>query len=117
MVKNLVWSLLALPPTMTTLSALIQPGNVAVVTGASSGIGRAAALSWAAAGMHVYMLDIDEAELSAAAAKGSGSAVKAVTVDVANEAAMKAVADEVFASHETVHIFLITLVLAWVGEP
>lgn len=91
--------------TMTTLSALIQPGNIAVVTGASSGIGRAAALSWAAAGMRVYMLDIDAAELdeAAATAKGSGS-VNAVAVDVADEAAMKTVADEVFAKHETVHV-------------
>lgn len=96
--------------TMTTttptpsLTDLIQPGNVAVVTGASSGIGRAAALQWAAAGMHVYMLDIDGPELTAAAAAAGSSTVKAITVDVADEAAMKKVADDLFSAHETCHV-------------
>ena len=89
----------------TTLTDLIQPGNVAVVTGASSGIGRAAALQWAAAGMTVYMLDIDATELDAAANMApSGTTVHAVTVNVADEHAMKQVADNVFAKHETCHI-------------
>ena len=91
--------------TIPSLTDLIQPGNVAVVTGASSGIGRAAALEWAAKGMHVYMCDIDGPELTAAATAAVGSStVKAVKVDVADEAAMKKVADEVFASHETCHV-------------
>ena len=95
---------------MATLTELIQPGNVAVITGASSGIGRAAAVTWAAAGMHVYLLDIDADDLTtatemadAAAAAKSGSAT-AITVDVADESAMKQVADQVFAAHETCHI-------------
>ena len=42
-------------------------GNVAVVTGASSGIGKAACLTFASTyGMSVVMVDNDEAELNKA---------------------------------------------------
>ena len=97
------------PITMATLTELVKPGNVAVVTGASSGIGRAAALRWAAAGMHVYMLDIDAAELQTALkmvqeACQEGGTATAVAVDVSDEVALKKVADDVFASHGTCHI-------------
>lgn len=94
---------------MVKLSELMQPGKVAVVTGASSGIGRAAALRWASCGMHVWMLDIDATELAVAAkmvqeAAGEGSTITAVTVDVSDEAGMKKVADDVFAAHSTCHV-------------
>lgn len=42
------------------------PGNVAVITGASSGIGKAMALTCAKAGMKVAMVDIDADELMVA---------------------------------------------------
>jgi NAD(P)-dependent dehydrogenase (short-subunit alcohol dehydrogenase family) len=56
--------------TTTTLKAsdVVQEGNTAVITGASSGIGRATALSFAAKGMNVWMIDIDREELEAAKA-------------------------------------------------
>lgn len=97
--------------TAIALSELIQPGNVAVITGASSGIGRAAAVRWAAAGMHVWMLDDDEPELHEKAvplaqAKGGSGTVRGVTADVSNEVALLAVADRVFAAHGTVHVLL-----------
>jgi NAD(P)-dependent dehydrogenase (short-subunit alcohol dehydrogenase family) len=49
-----------------TASAILKEGNTAVITGASSGIGRAAAMYCASQGMNVWMADIDEAELAAA---------------------------------------------------
>ena len=92
-----------------TLTELMKPGNVAVVTGASSGIGRAAALRWVAAGMHVWMLDCDATELGTALkmaqeACQDGGTAKAVKVDVSDEEALKKVADDVFANHSTCHI-------------
>ena len=47
-------------------SDVVKAGNTAVITGASSGIGRATAVAFAAKGMHVWMLDIDKEELEAA---------------------------------------------------
>lgn len=49
-----------------TASAILKEGNTAVITGASSGIGRAAAMYCASQGMNVWMADIDEEELAAA---------------------------------------------------
>ena len=46
-------------------------GKTAVVTGAASGIGRAMAERWAAAGMNVVLADIDEAALHVAVAEVS----------------------------------------------
>ena len=46
-------------------------GKTAVVTGAASGIGRAMAERWAAAGMNVVLADIDEAALDVAVAEVS----------------------------------------------
>jgi NAD(P)-dependent dehydrogenase (short-subunit alcohol dehydrogenase family) len=56
--------------TTATLKAsdVVQEGNTAVITGASSGIGRATALTFAAKGMNVWMVDIDKEELEAAKA-------------------------------------------------
>ena len=47
-------------------SEYFKPGATACITGASSGIGRAAALMCAAKGMHVFLVDIDEEDLKAA---------------------------------------------------
>lgn len=49
-----------------TLSSLMQPGRTAVVTGAASGIGKAACLAFAQAGMSVWMIDNDAEDLQQA---------------------------------------------------
>ena len=70
----------------------IAPGNVAIITGAASGIGLAAAKRFAAAGMRVCLVDNSERVVAAAAEVG-GDAV-AFTVDVGNRAAVEKLAHE-----------------------
>ena len=48
---------------MVTNNDVFKPNHTAVITGASSGIGRAASLECALKGMHVWMVDVDEEEL------------------------------------------------------
>jgi NAD(P)-dependent dehydrogenase (short-subunit alcohol dehydrogenase family) len=48
---------------------VIAKGNVAVITGGASGIGLAAAATFARAGMNVCIADVDEARLAEAATK------------------------------------------------
>lgn len=62
-------------------------GQVALVTGASSGMGLAAARAFAEAGAAVVLADINQAALSAVTADlaGSGHQVLAVPCDVADE--------------------------------
>jgi NADP-dependent 3-hydroxy acid dehydrogenase YdfG len=59
-------------------------GKTAVVTGASSGIGRAIAESFGAAGAHVYLAGRTQADMEAAQQQIAGAAGRAtiVTVDV-----------------------------------
>ncbi|MGE0860875.1 MAG: SDR family NAD(P)-dependent oxidoreductase, partial [Gammaproteobacteria bacterium] len=65
-------------------------GKVAVITGAASGIGRAAAEKYAELGMHVLLADLSGDKLAAAAdavralAAPRGGEVEALAVDVAN---------------------------------
>jgi NAD(P)-dependent dehydrogenase (short-subunit alcohol dehydrogenase family) len=47
---------------------VFKRGHTAVITGASSGIGRSAALECALKGMNVWMIDIDEKDLKQAKA-------------------------------------------------
>ena len=74
---------------------VLAPDHVAVITGGASGIGFAAALRFAQAGMKVCIADIGgerlreaEAKLSSATAGGAGS-IMAVATDVADPASVK----------------------------
>jgi NAD(P)-dependent dehydrogenase (short-subunit alcohol dehydrogenase family) len=64
-------------------SSVIGPGSTAVVTGGGSGIGKALAERFGAAGMNIVVADIDEAAAARTAA-GLASAV-AVGVDVRSQ--------------------------------
>ena len=73
---------------------VLAPDHVAVITGGASGIGFAAALRFAQAGMKVCIADIGgerlrqaETQLSSAAAAGAGS-IMAVATDVADPASV-----------------------------
>ncbi|MDP9106492.1 MAG: SDR family NAD(P)-dependent oxidoreductase, partial [Candidatus Eremiobacteraeota bacterium] len=76
-------------------------GKIAVVTGASRGIGRAIAVDLARAGADVALLGRDEAALEATAelcrAAREGARSKTHVVDVTDEAALNAVVAEIIA--------------------
>ena len=76
-----------------------------------AGIGRAACLEFAKAGMTVWMADIDEPELKAAQQKvqevATGDAkIEIRVVDVADAAALTKLADDVFANGGKCHILM-----------
>ena len=74
--------------------------QVAVLTGAGRGIGRAVALAMAAEGAHVVVADAYQdadgsaADLVAAKISAAGGAASAVTADVASEEGISAIFDE-----------------------
>ncbi|HVK87608.1 MAG TPA: SDR family NAD(P)-dependent oxidoreductase [Kofleriaceae bacterium] len=69
--------------------------KLVVVTGAGSGIGRATAHAFAAAGARLAVCDLDQARIDALAKELGGHVVVARTVDVSNRDQMAAFADEV----------------------
>jgi NAD(P)-dependent dehydrogenase (short-subunit alcohol dehydrogenase family) len=73
---------------------VIGPGRVAVVTGAASGIGRALAEAFAAAGSEVVVADLaeDDAETVAAGIRAAGGEARAVGVDVVDATAVERLA-------------------------
>ncbi|QJP16813.1 SDR family NAD(P)-dependent oxidoreductase [Starkeya sp. ORNL1] len=79
----------------------LRPGNVAVVTGAASGIGRAAARRFAELGLRIVLIDHADAVLDSAAAemtsvaRGGADDVLPVQADVADYAAMARLRDVV----------------------
>jgi 3-oxoacyl-[acyl-carrier protein] reductase len=70
-------------------------GRVAVLTGAGSGIGKATALTLAAAGATVVGGDIDEAAVQATAEEinGNGGTARAIRTDVTQRAQVDALVD------------------------
>lgn len=100
-----------------TASSLLTAGKTAVITGASSGIGRGVALDFAAKGMHIWLVDIDKDELEAAKVLVEGRRVsgtdgttnqriEARVVDVSNVDAMMGLAEEVFADGGQCHFLM-----------
>jgi len=76
-------------------------GRVAVVTGGASGIGRAMAARFAAAGMHVVVADVEEEPLLATADE---LGVVGVRTDVADAESVQALADAVVERFGTAHV-------------
>jgi len=68
-------------------------GQVAIVTGAGSGIGLAAAVGFAASGAKVVALDVAAAEEAAEAIRARGGEGAAIAMDVRDPAAWKRAAE------------------------
>ena len=84
----------------------IQPGNVAVVTGAASGIGRALATAFADEGMRVVLADIDEARLRAleSTLAEAGRDVHPVVCDTSSEASVQDLARVTLERYGAAHV-------------
>jgi NAD(P)-dependent dehydrogenase (short-subunit alcohol dehydrogenase family) len=95
---------------MATLPAAIAPSHVAVVTGAASGIGFAAARAFAGLGMKVAIADRDAEGLKAAgqvlATLVGEENVLVVPTDVARREAVQALHEQVTARFGAVHVLM-----------
>jgi NAD(P)-dependent dehydrogenase (short-subunit alcohol dehydrogenase family) len=79
--------------------------KVAVVTGAASGIGLALAKSFAAEGMKLVLVDIEQAALERAVAQlPAGTEVLTSVTDVSNAEQMDALAEKTFERFGTLHV-------------
>lgn len=85
-------------------------GNVAVVTGAASGIGRALALGLWEKGCHLALVDLDHDGLTCLHRElisfGRDQAVTTHIADVGDKARMRDLAQEVAAAHGAVHVLI-----------
>nr|WP_294516812.1 SDR family NAD(P)-dependent oxidoreductase [uncultured Rhodopila sp.] len=90
---------------MTHHPALTE-GRVAVITGAASGIGLAAAQRFASLGMRVCLADLNAEALERAAATVSGPAVITVPTDVSDPAAVEHLRDTVYSAFGEVAVLM-----------
>jgi 3-oxoacyl-[acyl-carrier protein] reductase len=83
-------------------------GKIALVTGASQGIGRACALELAAAGATVALAarNVEKLEAVAAEIAAAGGTAKAFALDVSSEDSIKTAAKAVLAEFGAVHILV-----------
>ncbi len=89
----------------------LAPGRVAVITGAASGIGLAAARKFAAFGMKIAMADFQAEALEAACAdvaaiSGTPGQVRAFPLDVSDLAAVMRFRDDVYAQFGEVGLLM-----------
>lgn len=88
-----------------TSETVFAPGKVAVITGAGSGIGRAAAERFASLGMRLVLLDKDAAAVEALAGR-LGADVRALAGDVSRLEDVERLRDLAFDSFGAVHVLM-----------
>jgi NAD(P)-dependent dehydrogenase (short-subunit alcohol dehydrogenase family) len=91
---------------MTFSHPAIAPGKVAVVTGAASGIGRAAAHRLAEAGMRVCLVDLAESEVAEAVGAMPGQGHAGYSADVADRATTDQLASQIARDVGTVSLLM-----------
>jgi len=97
----------------------LQRGQVAVVTGAASGIGLAMAQRFAAAGLHVVLADVDKAGLDTAAEQVGSAGVDTLPVvtDVSDADAVGALADATYERFGAAHVICNNAGVSSPGDP
>lgn len=85
--------------------SLFRPGNVAVITGAASGIGLAAAQRFIALGMKVVLFDKEESGL-AALASGNPENVRYLAGDVSRYEDLEQLKDLAFSAYGSVNVLM-----------
>ena len=93
-------------------------GRVVVLTGASSGIGRAAALAWAKQGARLRLVGRDPAKLDdvVGAAQALGAEAVGLRCDFEDLRSVRDLADALIARDEPLHV-LVNNAGAWYAEP
>jgi NAD(P)-dependent dehydrogenase (short-subunit alcohol dehydrogenase family) len=91
---------------MAGSTEVVAKGNVAVVTGAASGIGLGLSERLAAEGMRVVMADVEAPALTEAADKlrATGAEILPVVTDVSKAASVDALRDQAFEAFGAVHL-------------
>src|ERR1051326_9393630 len=82
--------------------------QIAIVTGAASGIGRELARQLAVAGCHLALADVDGTGLNSLRQEldGTLSTISLHKVDVADEQAVKSMVDDVARTHQRISILI-----------
>ena len=95
---------------MAQLQSVMAKAKVAVVTGAASGIGLAAAVTFALRGMRVVLVDNDREKLADAektvAAQSSAANVMAIVADVSDLDAVTSLERSVVERFGRVHLLM-----------